>query len=433
MKMMMKVELVSRETIKPSSPTPPHLKTFNLSLVDQFTADIYIPFILFYSPNQHTNDQNTLLDQLMKSLSETLTLYYPLAGILKDNNKIICDDSGIEILHARIGCHLSDVLNHSEPQHLVQFVPYTVHQHNEKTLLVVKFNVFECGGIAIGVCVSHKAMDSTGLCAFLTTWASINAQGGLAEEVPEDMRPKFDIATCFPAKAVPSAMHVLKTKGKIVTKRYIFDASMIASLRSKATSTTIANNPNSKGPSRVLSVIALLWKVGMAVDRHKHGLTPRTSYMAVAASMRSKIDLPMPYLSFGNLVVIAPAIAYNQNDNLLEKLGQAVRKVDRDFVTKLQSGNEYLEYMMYLAGGEQQFLRGEAGRYAVTSWCRFPFYEIDFGWGKPIWANVPSFEDKNFLILMDTKVGEGIEAWVSLDEEDMAIFESQPEIQAFFN
>ncbi|KAI5332689.1 hypothetical protein L3X38_022818 [Prunus dulcis] len=28
-------------------------------------------------------------------------------------------------------------------------------------------------------------------------------------------------------------------------------------------------------------------------------------------------------------------------------------------------------------------------KYVCSSWCRFPFYEADFGWGKPSWKTWP--------------------------------------------
>ncbi|GKV34461.1 hypothetical protein SLEP1_g42833 [Rubroshorea leprosula] len=65
--------------------------------------------------------------------------------------------------------------------------------------------------------------------------------------------------------------------------------------------------------------------------------------------------------------------------------------------------------------------RNEINIYMSSSWCKFPLYEANFGWGKPSWVvPVPLHLVKNLIILMDTKDGEGIEAWVILSEEEMA-------------
>lgn len=59
--------------------------------------------------------------------------------------------------------------------------------------------------------------------------------------------------------------------------------------------------------------------------------------------------------------------------------------------------------------------------YMFTSWCRFPFYEIDFGWGKPVWmSRIHAPYEATFLL--DTQDGDGIEAWVSFKKQDMPLF-----------
>ena len=66
-----------------------------------------------------------------------------------------------------------------------------------------------------------------------------------------------------------------------------------------------------------------------------------------------------------------------------------------------------------------------------SSWCRFPFYSMDFGFGKPVWASVFPNPTKNCIFMCDTRDGKGIEAWVSLDDSDMAIFENDHELLSF--
>ncbi|KAJ9542120.1 hypothetical protein OSB04_028626 [Centaurea solstitialis] len=39
---VMEIEIISKESIKPSSPTPHHLKTFELSILDQLVMDPYV-------------------------------------------------------------------------------------------------------------------------------------------------------------------------------------------------------------------------------------------------------------------------------------------------------------------------------------------------------------------------------------------------------
>ena len=68
--------------------------------------------------------------------------------------------------------------------------------------------------------------------------------------------------------------------------------------------------------------------------------------------------------------------------------------------------------------------------FMFTSWCRFPIYEADFGWGKPDWAS-DAGSSLEMVTLMDDKHGDGIEAWVNLKENDMYVFEQDQDIVTF--
>ncbi|KAL8255920.1 hypothetical protein R6Q59_030987 [Mikania micrantha] len=69
--------------------------------------------------------------------------------------------------------------------------------------------------------------------------------------------------------------------------------------------------------------------------------------------------------------------------------------------------------------------------FTFSSWCGFPLYEIDFGWGKPRWISVTNTPFKNGIMMMDTKEGNGIEVWVNLEEDVMAIFEQDHDLLAY--
>ncbi|KAI9076258.1 hypothetical protein K1719_041753 [Acacia pycnantha] len=68
--------------------------------------------------------------------------------------------------------------------------------------------------------------------------------------------------------------------------------------------------------------------------------------------------------------------------------------------------------------------------YKCTSWCRSGLYEVDYGWGKPVWISSVNKIVNNTVALMDAKDG-GVEALVTLDEKDMEIFEQEQELHLF--
>ncbi|WJX47042.1 shikimate O-hydroxycinnamoyltransferase [Trifolium repens] len=105
----MEMELVSRETIKPSSPTPSHLRIYPLSFLDNIAVRKYIPLLYFYNQTKD-NDQNFKISQLRKSLSQLLSKYYPFAGRLEDKITIECNDHGVSFLVTKIKNQLSEIL-----------------------------------------------------------------------------------------------------------------------------------------------------------------------------------------------------------------------------------------------------------------------------------------------------------------------------------
>ncbi|XP_059441002.1 stemmadenine O-acetyltransferase-like [Corylus avellana] len=252
---MMNVEIISKEMIKPSSPTPNHLRTHKRSFPDQLAPTTYIPIILFYqSNNAHDGvvDHHQLQKscRLKKSLQQTLNRFYPLAGTLKEDHSIDCNDEGVEFYEARVACKLSQILQHFNMEILNQFLPFEPHGTHD-VLLAVKYNIFECGGVAVGVCVSHRIADGASATTFLGAW-SATSRGD------DDVCPKFDAATYFPPKDISWGKgDIGVTKEKIVTRRLVFDKSSIAALKENASST------------RVLAVSAFIWKRLMAISKSK--------------------------------------------------------------------------------------------------------------------------------------------------------------------
>ena len=97
----------------------------------------------------------------------------------------------------------------------------------------VQVNVFKCGGIGIGVRVSHKIADGISVASFLNAWAGTTT--GVDHEL---LASHLDsTSSLFP----PRTMNLLSASGsikkeKIATKRFIFNAAKLADLRAKVAS-----------------------------------------------------------------------------------------------------------------------------------------------------------------------------------------------------
>lgn len=194
----MKLEIIERRTIKPSSPTPDHLKCFNLSLLDQLSPSIFAYQIFFYTNNNsHTDDHQFNIDEkseiLQSSLSKALTYFYPFAGRVNTHSTVECNDEGVDYIQVLVDCSLSSILENQDVEVLQRLLPIDPESAEASTgsLLLVQANFFNSGGMAIGLCISHKVADGSSFCNFARDWANIAANKPIA-------LPEFIAATLFP-------------------------------------------------------------------------------------------------------------------------------------------------------------------------------------------------------------------------------------------
>ncbi|KAM5569049.1 BAHD acyltransferase [Rosa sericea] len=421
------IGIIAKESIKPSSPTPIQLKTFNLSLLDQLAPATYIPLLLFYTTSDHTAAAGRSL-QLKKSLSETLTRFYPFAGRIKDNSSIDCNDDGASFTEAQVSCLLSDILKAPDHEVLKQLLPINCEAFLEGRgcVLHVQANYFKCGGIGLGICLSHKIADAATLSTFIRSWA--NTASGLGQTVC----PIFNTVSITPPRDIsmtPPALENLKNRDdKSVTKRFVFNGSKIAALKTKAPSMSV------KQATKVETVAALIWKCAMKASRTNFGSSSRLSALYQNVNIRNRTVPPLPNDSVGNFIGSFIARA-EDSEAELHGLVAELRKGIEEFCKKAKR-LPLSEDISVICEPQMEALRmltsDDMDLYACTSWCRFPLYEAaDFGWGKPIWVSSGIPPAKNMVFLMDTKGGDGIESWVRLSQEDMKLFECDQELLAY--
>ncbi|OMO97598.1 Transferase [Corchorus capsularis] len=425
----MEVTILSTQVIKPSSPTPQHLKIFKLSLLDQLMPCPYAPIILFYDP---IVPSSLRLEVLKSSLSNTLTRFYPLAGKIKDDLSIECNDQGAYFVEARVNCSLHEFLNHPDLLLLTKFFPcdFFPKESNAGTNVTnIQVSRFECGGIAIGICISHKILDGAALSTFLKAWTST------ARGCEDAIYPNFIASSLFPTDDLwlrDSSLVMygsLFKAGKSITRRIIFGASSVAALKDQASSRL-------KCPTRVEVISAFLWKCTMAASKVNSGFQ-KPSLLTHFVNLRRRMAQPMEN-STGNLLWIATARSKGHNNkshlpDLVGQLREAVSRVDGEFIKKLgdhEQGKSVMSETLREIG--DLVSKDGLDHFGFSSWCKLGFYEADFGWGKPVWVSSFGMENSvymNLIILNDTSSGDGIEAWVTLDEQHMAILERNEELQ----
>ncbi|XP_059446891.1 stemmadenine O-acetyltransferase-like [Corylus avellana] len=250
----------------------------------------------------------------------------------------------------------------------------------------------------------------------------------------ETITPCLTSTTLFPPKDVHHKITPvdLVAKEKTLTKRFVFDVTSLATLKAKAA----AKGSCVDDPTCVEAVTAL---ISMSAKNARRGksLQGRSSMVIThVVNLRARTVPPLPGHAFGNIwqLTIAPIVEVEnktQWQDLVVQLRRAIGKIDDNYVKKLQGedglhqASESMKEVLDIAS------KGKVEFYTFSSWVGFPFYETDFGWGRPIWVCISNVPIKNVVMLMSTRSGNGIEAWVTLGEEDMATFENDQELLQF--
>ncbi|KAG2692916.1 hypothetical protein I3760_08G074700 [Carya illinoinensis] len=341
----MEVEITSKECIKPSSPTPPNLKTQKLSLLDQLMPAVYYPM------NQSTgcacSDDVESLDSLL-----------PICWKVKDHLSIDCNDEGAYYSEACVDCSLVYCLDQPDLSSFVKFVPLESTSYRPTTgdhVAMIQVNRLACGAFSS----AKKAFSKP----FLRS-------------------------------------------SRRVTSRIVFDASAIASLKAKATSLSVQN------PSRVEATSGM----------------QRPAFIAHAVNLRRRAVPPFSESSMGNFVWTVGALCSVDDDeeidvpSMVRKLREEITKINGDFVKNIQGDEGFPNLCEIMNLKHIEFSNAastcEMDHVAFTSWCNFGLYDIDFGWGKPMWIS---------HIAMTKRA----EAWVWLDKKDMLMLVQDKELLAF--
>nr|XP_043625268.1 acetyl-CoA-benzylalcohol acetyltransferase-like [Erigeron canadensis] len=416
----MEIKIQSTQFIKPSKLTPEVFRDFKLSILDQFAASSYINQVFYYKTSCKV-DIPDICGQLVNSLSEILTLFYPLAGRIRETElEVDCSDQGVKYLETQVSISLDKFFELGPKiDHIRRLI--RAPDQEKSALLIVQVNIFKCGSLVIGVSGSHKVTDAYNLVRFVNEWASLNRTG----QTSGAFSISFDnLDSVFPPKEIESfedSPVIDKSQTKIVTKRFVFNGSIISKLRAKS-------GPRNPRHSRVTLVAAIIWKAIISVDQVKSG-SLRNSVLAPAINLRGKTRLPISESSFGN-VWVPYSIRYLQNEMepKFDNLVKLIENTTRDVITRLlnATSEEICKEAMacYAEVGEEL----KQNKFAIfTSWCNFPIYNADFGFGKPCWVSEAG-RSLDMVTLMDDKHGDGIEAWVSLNEKDMSVFEQNEDI-----
>ncbi|XP_074318125.1 tabersonine-19-hydroxy-O-acetyltransferase-like [Silene latifolia] len=433
--MQIEIEILSKETIKPYHATPSNKEPMQSSLLDQLSPHIYTRVIFFYlhDNNTHKNPQFTssnITNLLKISLSKTLTKYYPFAGRVNSDNQIDCNDKGVDLDVGFCNCRLFNILQQPESESVPEMLPISGNEAlNGKlidSLVKIQITHFKCGGISIGGCFSHKVADASSIATFMNDWATMTQNPNF------NPCPQFIGGSYFPTYGQITLSPILLSAHKnCLTKRVVFNMSKINSLLRY--SDEKMGGLRELNPTRVETVSGLICRSILGAYTSLSRKKPE--FVNVIVNLRTRMRPTLLGNHIGNFA-LHNLVEIGKNDmglhGIVCDLKEGMSRFCEEFVKDQDLGNErsLQIYNSYKKLGELS-CDMNVEMLLISSWCRFPFYEVDFGFGKPGWVSFRANPIKNCIFLCDARVGDDIEAWVTLEDQIMEIFELDKELLDF--
>nr|GMC59139.1 uncharacterized acetyltransferase At3g50280-like [Ipomoea batatas] len=416
-----------------------------------------------------------LISLLKRSLSQTLTNFPPLAGRLVTDSEgyvyVACNDAGADFIHAgATDVYVRDVIGGVDvPEEVTEFFPFdrTVSfQGHFRPILGVQVTEL-ADGVFIGCAVNHAVADGTSFWNFFNTFAEVTRGVKRITRQPEFSRdsvlispavlklpaggPKVTFALDAPLRERIfsfSRESILKLKAKTNSQKFDVNAGIdVVELMGKESNDPLkisngkmtplnwiintVTKPEKAGEeiSSFQSLCALLWR---AVTRARHLPPSQTTTFRMAVNCRHRLDPKLDPLYFGNAIQSIPTYA-PAGDVLSRDLRWCAEQLNKN----VKSHDDAM-VRNYVAGWESDprcFPLGnfDGAMLTMGSSPRFPMYDNDFGWGRPLAVRsgrANKFDGK--ISAFPGREGGGtVDLEVILTPETMAGLESDPEFMQY--
>nr|GEU41232.1 uncharacterized acetyltransferase At3g50280-like [Tanacetum cinerariifolium] len=423
--------IISTSTIIPSTnSTLPNLKLSTSDL--PMLSCHYIQKGNLFSHYPQEKPISDIIVHLQESLSTTLSHFPPLAGrLITDSNGyvyITCNDSGAQFVHADAK-HVSvnDVMSPTHVPDIVKgfftFDRMVSYEGHFNPLLAVQLTELS-DGLFVGFSVNHAVVDGTSLWNFINTFAEVTKgvkvitkspcfardsvlispavlkvpAGGpkvtfdehapLCERVLSFSREailklkdrtnnkkKFN---CFNGNGEINAVEVMGKETHDPIK--LSDEKVTAIIGNWIRNAVVSTKEQAPEISSFQSLSALLWR---AVTRARKFPSSKMTTFRMAVNCRHRLEPKLEPMYFGNAIQSIPTYA-SAGDVLshdlkwcAEQLNKNVLSHDDSMVRRSVHNWEQDPRTFPLGNFDGAML-------TMGSSPRFPMFDNDFGWGKPV-------------------------------------------------
>ncbi|KAL9998203.1 putative deacetylvindoline O-acetyltransferase [Helianthus debilis subsp. tardiflorus] len=293
-------------------------------------------------------------------------------------------------------------------------------------LVGVQLNHFACGGVGLAVSVSHLVADACTLGSFMNHWASVARYGSPTHKEVLPLNPHFIHVPRSNSPLSEAPVMNQQHASTRVLRKFVFPNSKLSDLKKVVALAT--NNI----PTRVEVLSSLLFRTAVAAATTNSGCF-KPSYLTMMTDVRKNFVDKLPQTTVGNFVSMMMVPAKHESETSLNMLVDGIKKQKLQLkgVQSVQQAAASMKRVRSKSGNED--LEDLARVYGSSSLCGIPFNKVDFGWGKPMVEAAVAVRSRDItgFLLIDTTDGDGIEANVLLEKEDMEIFQNNKELLSF--
>jgi shikimate O-hydroxycinnamoyltransferase len=292
---------------------------------------------------------------------------------------------------------------------------------------------FKCGGVALGLRVHHHVIDGAAFSYFVTSWAEISR--GQQISVPPTLdrsamkarnppTPQFEHIEYSIINIDPASLYPAGGFPAMAAATFDFSSKDVKCLKTQAELST--EDGISFTGFEILA--GHLWR-SIAKAR---GIDPSKDLkFGLAVDGRSRFNPPVPNGYFGNVNFYGSAQS-NAGELLSKPLSHAARCVHAAITRMtdkyLRSALDFVEVQespLYVQPSFKCFLGSDL---AISSWIWFPCYDVDYGWGKPVFFGVPVSAFDGLVILLPSPEGNGaVKVLIGLRTDHLRSLQADPQ------
>ncbi|EFJ38141.1 BAHD family acyltransferase, clade IV [Selaginella moellendorffii] len=450
--------LKARRSVKPrnsSSSRKSGRRNVPLSTCDLAIPNVYAMAIYAFKAPTRPG----VVEELERGLAEALDEYPEWAGRLcKDSSssssssssscssglsgsvgssKVVIDlnDDGVALMEASMDCCLQDLMPFNPCPLLFQLVPAT---KSVEELLLVQVTSFKCGGIVLGVAWHHRLADGQAFFSFMDNWSRLTRGAPLAcspfrdrsalnaGETAQPLQDDYLLLSPPQAPAPAPDPGAAKTP-PLAARKFHFSMDLLQRIKRRAGGDSSTDEPASsttRGVTTFESLTAHLWR---CITKAR-GITGDTkTQIMIPMNGRSRLEPAIPESYFGNATFM-PSSGTEAGELTSRPLCYAAQLVHGAII---KADSSYLRSALELMELQNRMMKDEevaevvvppsmSPHVVVTSWVRFPLYDVDFGWGTPLYVGNVLDLYEGIMILLPSHTQDGsIDAVVALFEPEI--------------